>query len=81
VDRNGKVYGINHGKRLYVREGVSSSRPSGTTWRYIPSRSLMHISAGYSKTVALDTSGAIYDYGGKVIKSNRYVPKVLQNLA
>ena len=66
MDKEGKVYGINFHKNLFVRDGVTSSRPTGTNWRHIPSRPLVHISAGYSKIVALDSRGSIYYYGGNL---------------
>ena len=65
VDRVGKVYGINHENEVYVREGVSSQRPTGADWRRIPSDPLVHISAGYSIVMALDTNGVIYEFGGE----------------
>ena len=70
MDKEGKVYGVNVRKNLFVRDGVSSSRPTGTNWRYIPSPPFTHIAAGYSKIVGLELSGAIYYCGGKF---TRYV--------
>lgn len=66
MDKNGRVYGINHEQKMFVRDGVSSSFPAGTKWRHIPSPpALAHISAGYSKVVVLDSAGAIYIYHGE----------------
>ena len=65
VNKQGKVYGVNHIQQVYVREGVSSSWPKGTRWRFIPSHPLLHISAGYSNVMALGTHNIIYEFGGK----------------
>ena len=65
MDKEGKVYGVNSAKHLYVRDGVSSIHPTGTTWRFIPSSPFVHISAGYSKTFALDSYDSIYAFSGK----------------
>ena len=65
MDGYGRVYGINSHKQLYVRDGVTFSRPTGTSWRRIPSATYAHVSAGSSKVMIVDSCGsAVYYFEG-----------------
>lgn len=66
VKDDGVVYGVNAGKTLYVREGVTANKPTGTHWRAIAAPSLNHISAGSSSLLGVDLSQSILRFNGEL---------------
>ncbi len=66
MNKYGVPYGINWGKEVWVREGVTARLPTGTHWRAIPSPRFYSISAGSARGVyGVGLSGSIYRYTGE----------------
>ena len=65
MNDDGVVYGVNVRKILYVREGVTDNKPTGTHWRAIAAPSLNHISAGSSSLIGVDLSQSILRFNGE----------------
>ena len=64
VTNDGKVYGVNSGKLLFLRVGVTPNRPTGTGWKHISSQPLTHVSAGNLAIWSIDFADSIYDFTG-----------------
>ena len=58
------MYGVNTRNTLYVREGVTKNKPTGTHWRAIAAPSFKHVSAGSSLLYAVDVRNSIRRYNG-----------------
>ncbi|XP_071358968.1 fish-egg lectin-like [Trachinotus anak] len=60
VSTDGSVFGVNRRGQVYQRVGISSSRPQGTAWRYVPMRtSIRHVSYDLGRLWAVTTSGLL----------------------
>ena len=60
MKEDGVVYGVNAGKKLFIREGITGNNPTGTRWREVLAPSFIHVSAGSSKLFGLDTNEFIF---------------------